>query len=74
MTELGMWIFEIIDHWFVCGGSASLGMQGNQGLLLPTQENYQHTITASYLLVFVSLNRPLIITVSSAQKLWIVLR
>lgn len=74
MTELGRWGLEIIDHWFVCGGSACLGMQGNQGLLLPTQENYQHAITASCLPIFVSLNRPLIITVSSAQKLWIALR
>lgn len=31
-------------------GSASLGMQGNQGLLLPTQEKYRHAITASCLL------------------------
>lgn len=44
---------EIIDRVQIqCGGSASLGMQGNQGLLLPTQENYRHAITASCLLIF----------------------
>lgn len=37
---------------FVCGGSASLGMQGNQGLLLPTQENYQRVQEPSPLAVY----------------------